>query len=363
MGMRVQKKLSMDDIARVAGVGRGTVSRALNNQPGVSAKKRELVARIMAEHGYQPNVLARGLAAKQTRNIEVVFNTSSPKISNEPIVLQLLDGMLPEMAERRYMLFFSALSSDFAVKDVQADVFGKRGHTDGLILVTNRMEPGFLKALKQTVAVPLVVVDYCANVAGVGCVTNDNHAGAYNAVKHLYELGHRRIGFIGDRGMLQPVRMRLEGYKAALVDLKLAVRDEFVALADSVSPDTRSIEALLSAKSRPDAIFAATEDMIPEIMAIAARLGIRVPEQVNLAGFGSASEVTLTGAPLPTIILQWERIGREAVRMLVDAIEKGQRMKKVLIAPEWVCVTKPEQGERSGGIGRSEGKQQQEVVR
>jgi len=328
------KKIRIEDIAREAGVGLGTVSRALNNRPGVSRKRRELVTRIMAEHGYRPNVLARGLAAGQTRNIEVVFNTSAPKISQDPIVLRFLDGVLPEMTKRRYMMFFSALHSEFSRQDVHADVFGKQGHIDGLILVTNRMQPGFLSALKKAVSVPLVLVGYCADSRDVGCVANDSFGGSYKAVQYLHGLGRRRIGFVGANGMLQPVRLRFDGYRAALADLGLAVRNEFVALADTPLFDRHSIEAMLSGTSRPDALLAATEDFVPEVLGIAARLGLRVPDQLNVASFWDTTETPVTGGFLPNVIVQWEQIGREAVTMLTGAIEQGRELGQVLIAPE-----------------------------
>ena len=196
------------------------------------------------------------------------------------------------------------------------------------------MKPGFLGALQETVSVPLVLVGYCAGGKGVGCVANDGFAGAREIVKYLYGLGHRRIGFVGDRGMLQAVRTRFDGYKAALAEPNLAVQNEFIALADSASPDRCSIEVMLSGAPRPDAVVAATEDLVPEVLDVASRLGLGVPDQVNVVGIWDTAEVAATGECRPRVVVAWEEIGREAVRMVTDAIEKGRRLNTLLIPPE-----------------------------
>ena len=333
--------MEIRDIAKAAGVGLGTVSRVLNNRPGVSIKTRELVIGIMNKYSYQPNAMARGLATKKTWNIEVVFNTASPKISQDPIVLKLLDGMHSQMLECRYMMFFSAIHSALSQEDANAVVFSKRGHIDGLILVTNRMGRGFLSALKRRLSVPVTLVDYHVEDRDVGCVAGDNRGAAYEAVKYLYGQGYRKIGFIGMDMKTQSVHLRYEGYKSALADLNLDIRDERVIAVNSVQLEDSHIEELLTCKSPPDAVFVASEGLAQKVLAIAEKAGIRAPRQVAIVAFGEVEQSTGMGNSLPAITVQWEKIGSEAVRVIVDSIETGNRPEKLLVPSKLIAGLLP----------------------
>jgi LacI family transcriptional regulator len=172
----------------------------------------------------------------------------------------------------------------------------------------------------------VVAVDPHAGPTGMPTVDSDNFAGAVLATQHLLSLGHRRIGFLGGRPDLESARLREAGFRHAMSEAGVKVDERFVRVG-GYRPETAEGAAreLLARTRRPTAIFAANDLSAIATMEVAFELGLTVPDDLSIIGFDNVPESALATVPLTTITQPLQRMGFEALRLLIDLIEGVER--------------------------------------
>lgn len=321
----LDERVTIGDVAERAGVSIATVSRVVNSRYGVAPATFEKVKAVIDDLGYESSLIARSLRSQRTNVIGVLVADIEP-FSAEVLkgAARALRGSDYELVvysgghggghvgwERRYM---SRLSGTL---------------TDGTVLVTPTVG-------EVSVNQPVVAVDPQTSASAFPTFASQNLEGALAATRHLIELGHRRIGFLGGRRDLESAQLREQGYRAALHEAGITF-DPALVLDGGFKEATAEAPArrLLALPDRPTAIFAANDLSAIQTMRTAHELGLEVPTDLSVIGFDNVPESALTQPPLTTVDQSIQSLGYEAVRTLIALIEHPDLRRE---APEHVAL-------------------------
>jgi DNA-binding LacI/PurR family transcriptional regulator len=308
-----RRPVTMEDVAREAGVSRALVSLVMRESPKVSEERRARVLAAAERLGYRPNAMARGLASRRTRTIGVLLNDLQ-----NPFFAEMTEGIFEAADELDYRLLIGTGRRQPAGERRAVGSFFEH-RPDGLLLVSPRLPLSEILAIGRTA--PTVVVARPLRAAHVDSITNDDQLGAALAVRHLAELGHRRIAHI-DGGRGAGAAPRRTGYVREMKRLGLephVVPGEFTEAAG-----VRAAESLLQAGSVPTAVFAANDLVAAGALDRFEDAGLRIPEDLSIIGYDNTFLAALHHMSLTTIDQPRPEIGRLALRTLVERIDGGR---------------------------------------
>ncbi|MFI6595109.1 LacI family DNA-binding transcriptional regulator [Nonomuraea sp. NPDC050536] len=318
-----RRRVTLDEVAAHAGVGRGTVSRVVNGADKVSPETREAVERAIAELNYVPNHAARSLAASRTDSIALVIAEPEERLFSDPFFAGIIRGITSELTATGRQLLLTMAGTPEERANLEGYLSG--GHVDGVLLLSQHRDdplPGFL----VDIGVPTVQGGRSIGPQIVSQVVDvDNHSGAHMAVDHLVERGRRRIATIsGPMDMIAGLH-RLGGYREALM---LAGLPEFIVHGDFTElSGARGMRELLA--HDVDAVFAASDLMAVGALRVLAEAGRRVPQDVAVVGFDDSSHAQFTG--LSSVHQPIEDMGREMVRLLTSLISGERQSRAALV--------------------------------
>ena len=295
-----------------------TVSRALNNRPGVSDKTKEKVQTAARELGYIANVQARGLAGGQTRVIGMLV----PDVGTE-YVGEIVRGVGDALERSNYDLLLYTTQRD--LERERKRLFGVAGGmADGLLTVLPKTIESHLAILEQ-LKLPVVIVDHRGANTKLPTVETNNVTGARQAVQHLVELGHRRIGFItGDLATLAATE-RLEGYREGLQLAGLPFDQTLVREGNFYQPRSFQVAAeLLGVPDPPTALFASNDVSAFGAVAAVHERRLRVPEDVSVIGFDDIPSAQQVHPRLTTIRQPLYEMGAAAAKLLLSLLLGGE---------------------------------------
>ena len=306
---------TIQDVARAAGVSTATVSRVLSRPGLVAEPTRVKVVAAVENLRYSPNVAAKMLRTLRTEKILVTV----PDISN-PFFGQVIRGV----EEAAYAAGYSVLLGDTRHQPEREEQYGdmlRRKEADGLIFLGHRL-PDSLRLMLSNLGPRTPIVNGCefSPDLGVSSAHIDNAAAAAEAMEHLYQLGHRRIGVItGELG--SPIsRDRLTGVNAA-AERQNATAALQVATGDfSIASGLEQTSRLLESAPRPTALFCFSDEMAMGALEAFRRHGLRCPRDVSLIGFDDIRFAQYLDPPLTTVRQPTDQIGHEVVRLLLDIL-------------------------------------------
>src|SRR5204862_5165006 len=304
------------EVARRAGVSTATVSRVLS-QPGVvSPDTRIRVLRAVERLGYTPNSAAKNLRTLRTGKLLVTV----PDISN-PFFSLILQGIEDAAQREGYAVLVGDTQHD-AHREERYALMLRRKEADGLIFLGHRLPQEAATFAERIAPRCAPVVNGCEfnPRLGVPSVHIDNAKAAAEAMDHLYELGHRRVGVITGPLVSPLSRDRLRG---ALSSAKLhgAEKECLVVNGDfSIESGCAAAEQLLGAAERPTGIFCFNDEMAIGVIDTAKRLGLRIPEGLSVAGFDDIRFARYTDPPLTTVAQPMREIGEGTVRLLLQIL-------------------------------------------
>lgn len=326
--------LTLDDIARMAGVSPSTVSRVLNNLVGTRSKAREQVLKVLAETGFQPNAAARSLASQRSQVIGLLVPAPASTILHNPAVLQLAEVVTQACHERDYLLSLFLLGGDTDEQRILPKIT-RSGFVDGLIVrgADDRASDPLLQRLSES-GVPFVSFGRPISLDTISYVATDNATAAYGAIAHLLALGRRRIGLLV--GSLEPYasQERLAGYRKALASHGVPSDERLIAVAGMSGGHAATQRLLLQ---RPDAIFLPTR-MVLDVLRALREAGLRVPDDIALIGFEDLPLAQQTDPPLTTVSQPMEAIGKQLVGTLLDIMENGADPPRRLVFPQELVI-------------------------
>ena len=316
MAQRALQRTTIRQIADQAGVSIATVSRVLNGRGDVSDETRELVSRVIRENGYTANRNARGLSAGRTGLVGVVVPLVFPAYFAD-----ILAGAAEALFEHDLQIVLSPTGNEYAR---EVSVFDRlHGVTDGSLIIlpeesSEELERHLDNGFRFVVIDPLMQLD-----ERIPSVSAANTSGADQAMRHLLQLGHRRIAHItGPKGWLA-TEDRRRGYRAALASAGTLPDPGLEAEAiPEIDSGRDAATALLALPDPPTAIFAFNDNIaIGAIQAARAR-GLRVPDDLSVVGFDDVEHATIVTPALTTVRQPLAEMGRTAVSLLSRLMER-----------------------------------------
>jgi LacI family transcriptional regulator len=327
-------KLTIRQIARLAGVSRSTVSRVINDHPNVSPQTREQVLQVVAETGFRPDPIARSLSSRRAGIIGLVIPLTIQSLFEDPFFPRLMQGISRGCNRHDYTLSLFLLHTPEEEAKLYRRI-SRRQYLDGLIVTATRSEDPLIPQLLAN-RVPFVLHGRHEDPR-VSFVEVDNVAGAHTAVTHLVRLGRRRIALItGPSGSLA-AEDRKRGYLQALLERRLPVDENLIVHGDfTESSSHEAMQRLLL--HEPDAVFVASDTMALGALRALREAGKRVPEEVAMVGFDDMPQAATADPPLTTIRQPIQRAGVLAVDMLIDILGNGAVPARRIILPTELVI-------------------------
>lgn len=281
-GLATSKRVGIADVAARAGVGVGTVSRVLNGSPHVRERTRQRVLDAISQTSYQPSRLAAALSRGTPGSVAIIV-----PFLTRPSVVARLAGVIEVLDAEGYDTIVCNVESE-AQRDRQVRLFSDGHRAAGAVVVSLRLSDAQLAGL-AVARMPVVAVDVA--MPGVPGIIVDDVRGGMLATDHLLELGHRRIGFIGDTGLaggltFSSTPSRLRGYRQALSRAGIAPARGLIRRGQHGSTAAEQMTlSLLSKPDPPTAIFAASDTQAAGVLSAAESARIPVPERLSVIGF------------------------------------------------------------------------------
>jgi LacI family transcriptional regulator len=326
--------LTLEDIAKQAGVSRSTVSRVVNDDPNVSDKVRAHVNQVILSTGYHPHAAARSLASKHSWTLGLVLPRTVSTFFTDPYFPRLTQGIALACNRYNYTLALFLMDTNEDEKRIFPRI-ARKGMLDGIILQTGRRVDNLTESLIKS-ELPVIIVGRPFETNGVSYLDVDNFDAAQRAVCHLINLGYKRIATI--TGLVDSTAGidRREGYLKAFLDNGRSVDDELIIEGDFTERSGYlAMQKLLPAM--PDAVFAASDTMaIGAIMAVR-EAGLRVPSDIAFVGFDDLPIATQFDVKLTTVRQPIVQFGAKAVEILLDIINNGIKpSRRVIMETELV---------------------------
>jgi DNA-binding LacI/PurR family transcriptional regulator len=322
---RPSKPISIKDIARAAGVHHSTVSRALRDGPMVNGDTADRIRKIAKAAGFTVSAVARSLATQKTNLIGVVVTDIT-----DPFHHEIISGLDKIAEENGYsvVLADSHGDPDRELRIVRS--FHAR-RVDAIVVMSSRVGDRYMSQLSER-NIPIVLMNSQRHGAGVNSVKIDNVQGAFAAVNHLIELGHKRIAYIGNRNRVYSDAERMTGYRRALEGANIKFSQEFVVHTE-FSPEggISAIRSLLSSNPTPTAVFC-YNDMLAIGVLKAAREVIRVPQDLSVVGFDDLYIARYLEPALTTVMQpKWE-MGQLVMKLTLKLLS-GEKAEKTILVP------------------------------
>ncbi|WP_031078198.1 LacI family DNA-binding transcriptional regulator [Streptomyces sp. NRRL WC-3742] len=331
-------RVTRDDVARLAGTSTAVVSYVINDGPRpVAAATRERVLAAVAELGYRPNRVAQAMARRRTDLLGMIVPDA-----RQPFFAGLAHAVEQAATEHGRLLLIG--NSDYADEREAHYIRAFLGmQVDGLILVTQDPATPGLSGFDAVDGTPVVLLHHRAESPGGVAVVADDEGGARDVVRHLLGHGHTEVHCFGGTFSLSPhdpVTCRTAGWAAAMAEAGLETEGRLTrAPFDRVRAHTEAL-ALLASPDRPSAVFCATDDQAIGLLRAADDLGIRVPEDLAVAGFDDIAEAVIAGPSLTTVTAAQDEMARAAVELVLGGAElraAGARTFPARVVPRRSC--------------------------
>ena len=326
--------LTLEDIARLSGVSRSTVSRVINGDEKVHKETRQRVLDMVQQHNFQPNMAARHLAAGRTNVVGLVIPTGVGNIFNDLYFSRLIHGVSAECNLREYSVMLWLAEPEFERRMIRQII--NHGVVDGVVVSSTLMDDPIVESLHHS-HIPFVLIGHHPDLT-VNLVDIDNIQAAFLAASHLISCNQPRTRVATISGPQNTItgHDRYIGYHLALKKHGLALDNSLVVEGNfSEGSGYTAMQKLLSA--HPDAVFAASDMMAAGAYRAIREADLNIPNDIALVGFDDVSIAIQLDPPLTTIRQPIQRMGAQAVETLINLIQRAEtEATQIIMQPELV---------------------------
>lgn len=305
----MKSPVTIKDIAKLANVAQSTVSKALNNRPGISARTREHIVNIAKAHNFVPDAAGKALKNRFTNNIGVVFCREDYPLRN-PFFSRILEGIESEIAFNHYNLVLQLIPNH---EETTIPKMIRERQVDGIVLIGVRNK-AFIERLQQA-GTPFILIDPRDYFPQCPQVVIDNENGTFLATDYLLRNGHRQIGFISGDLTIPSFTERFNGYKKALAFHHIPFSKRLVKTG-GFEAGYQQAQQLLKLSKRPSAVVAAYDISALHAYRAINDAGLRIPEDISVVGFDDIDLAKMAIPALTTVRVYKEQMGSVAVRQL-----------------------------------------------
>ncbi len=304
----------MRDVARLAGVGAMTVSRALSGNSYISTESKQRVLRAVEQLKYRPNQLARAFRGHYSRSIGLILPTF-----HDPFFAICAHAVTSAARERGYSVILATSAEDPEIEYAEAELMLER-HVDGLVVIPSKFRQTRLtRALFGTT--PVVTFDRPVPDPSLDSVLVQNAAGARRIVEHLIKHGHKRIAYLGISRALFTINARFLGYRRAMQEAGLEPNATFDCTSEELTIGV--LKEKLAGSQPPTALFASNTQATRNVLSAVAHLGLKVPSDVAFAGFDDFDMAGVTSPSITVVRQPAYEMGLAATNLLFDRIASG----------------------------------------
>ncbi|MBD8014324.1 LacI family DNA-binding transcriptional regulator [Planococcus wigleyi] len=320
---------NIQQVAKQAGVSVATVSRVLNGKDKVSTKTKLKVEEAIQYLNYEPSMLGRNLRNSESRIVLILI----PSISN-PFYFEVIKGIENMALSQNYSILLCETDSKPEKEEIYFDLVRKK-MADGIISMDPAVNVETLKELAENYAI-IQCSEYGGGI-GIPYVTIDSEEASYHAVKHLIQIGHRKIALMNSDEKFLYARERRMGYERALQEHGIPLDGEYIFYTQELGFEQgqQTMKKILQLQDRPTAVFA-----VSDLLAIGAlkeinAAGLHVPEDVAVVGFDKIDFSNMTNPALTTVAQPMYKMGTVAARMLIEKIQ-GKTVDSIVLGHELV---------------------------
>ncbi len=318
--------LTLEDIARLSGVSRSTVSRVINSDVNVKEDTRRKVLGIIQDINFQPNLAAKGLATGRTNVIGVVIPEGVSAVFTDPYFPQFLLGVSSTCNNRNYSVMLWLAEPEYERRMISRILHN--GLVDGVVVASTLMNDSIVTSLYES-KMPFILIGRHPSL-DVNNLDVDNLQAGRKATLHLLRLGYKRVATITGPQDQSSGYDRYQGYLKAFQDYGQPVRSE-LAVEGDFTEEGGYYAMLRLIPQKPEAVFIASDMMAYGAMRALREANLRIPEDVAMVGFDDISGSSKTRPPLTTVRQQVSQMGAKAVEFLINIIENGSPSTQHLI--------------------------------
>ncbi|NKI30389.1 LacI family DNA-binding transcriptional regulator [Croceivirga thetidis] len=313
----MRQNITLKGLAKKLDLSISTISRALKDHPDISDKTKERVQKLAKELNYSPNVFAQGFRSHRSHILGVIV----PNVSHY-FTTTMLKGIMDEGEALGYRIIVSESKGEEKKQIEMLQTMIQFG-VDGILMSLARRTKSIAEILNIMNQIPLVLFDKVSDKIPCTQVVIDEEVAAYNAVEHLIHTGKRRIAIIKETENSYNSEKRFKGYLKALRDNDIEIDEKIILSTEDISLEKgKSMgNILLSQKNRPDAVFAITDSAAIGVIKALNKFKVKIPEEIAVVGFSNSKSSTIVSPSLTTVDQPGNRIGRTALKYLVDEIE------------------------------------------
>lgn len=329
--------VTIKEVAALAGVSPSTVSRTCKDHPSISRETKEKVRLAMAELGYEPNIQPLS-AGQPPQLISVILPPSAKDVYENAFYLETIRGISQFCNGREYI---SAVVTGNDEREILQAVrtLAKDERMGGFIMLYSKQDDAVVDYLYNEGLLYVMIGKAKQHANQTVYIDNDNLLAGQEAAEYLYQLGHRRIAYVGSEYAMYFSAERKEGYQRALFKHGLPVNPDYCIEADKLSLDENGqFQKLLEQKDRPTAVVASDDILAVALERTCIRLGLSVPADVSIVSFNNSLLARITSPQLTSIDVNSCQLGMEAASQLINHIENPNLLATKIIVPHVMVV-------------------------
>lgn len=320
------KRVTISDVAKLAGVSKSTVSHVINETRFVETETKERVLVAIKELNYRPSRIAQSLTTNKTFTIGIIVSDVTNHYFGE--LIRSIENVLDTQG---YSLI--VCNTDEQLERERSRLELLTGQQVDAIIAAATSQNWDELLITHVKNIPIVFLDRMFDEFGdYTYVGSNNYAGSYMGVEHLIQHGHERIGILAGFQRLSSMRERLRGFKDALSNHGIPIRDEWIALSElSVNAGFDATKQLLSMNDRPSALFMNNNLLSLGALTAIGQLGLQIPRDIALVGFDDHPWATVCSPPLTVIRQPVKLLGESAAKMVLELVNNKPLEQKALV--------------------------------
>lgn len=325
--------VTIKDVAALAGVSPSTVSRTCKDNPSISRETKEKVRKAMLQLGYEPNFQASNLASQNSKTIGIILPPSDRETFENPFFLETIRGISQFCNGRQYIsTIVTGQNSEELLGAIRTMV--RSGQVDGFILLYSKADDAIIEYLNEE-GLLYVLVGKAQQFANLTIyIDNDNVLAGKEATDYLYDLGHRKIAYLGSESIKLFSADRKTGYQLSMLQHDLVAEKKYIIEVNDVYLDEcKPLLEMLQSEDRPSAIVVSDDILAVSLERVCIQCGLSIPEDLSIISFNDSLFARLTHPPLTSIDVNSCQLGIEAASQLINHIENPNLVATKIIVP------------------------------
>ncbi len=325
--MTKKQNITLSDIAKVLNVSKVTISKALRNHPDISVRMKEMIKKTALEMGYSPNFVARNLSAKKTNTIGLVV----PKIAHF-FFGAVIESIYDAAFENNYEIILTVTQEDKEKESMYINSLLSM-RVDGIIISISQetVDCSIFNTIKER-EIPIVFLDRVIECGDFTCVTVEDYKGSYKATEHAIKMGYTKLAHLAGPKEINISRERYNGFIDALSDNNIPLNTDWIVHGGFGEKDGyNGFMQLAESGNLPEFVFAVTYPVALGVYAAAQKLGLKIPDDIDIICFGDSDVNRFISPSLSCIYQPTEKLGKEAVRLIIEQIDGYEKFNPVKI--------------------------------